>query len=624
MKKNIQELKLKIKTFPNKPGAYLFKDQLGEVIYVGKAKFLRKRLESYFQSTNNASKKVKTIRKLAKEVEVIVTKTEKEALILENNFIKTFKPKLNIRLRDDSSFPFIKISISEKYPRVEIVRKREEKGELYFGPFTNTKLLKRSLKQALAIFPIASCKRTIKNGSRKRPCLLYQIKRCLGPCVKKINQKEYQKQVEQLIKLFEGKQKELIEELKIEMKEAAKELAFEKAAQLRDKLTALEKIGEKQRIVSNQLDTECDIIGVFIKEKVAAIQILMMREGRVIAQKHFIMDFLERKEKSEIISSFLLNYYSETFQIPKKIIIEEKILDEEMINQWLIDRRANKGKNKEKIKEIIFRPNNNELKELLELAKENAELNLKTKEQIIRIKEKKTLKKLKELKEILQLEKIPKRIEGYDISTLQGTDNVASCVVFEKGRPKKEEYRRFKIKFVMGEDDYSCMKEVINRRFTGSLSKNMSKPDLILIDGGKGQVNASIKALKEANVIIPVVGLAKKEEELIIPNHQEPIKLNKRSEALKLLQQIRDEAHRFAIKYHRNLRNKKIKKLSLEKIPGIGKSKGEKLLKYFGSMKRIKEAKIEELIKVNGINLILAKKIIDFYKEEDEKNFLNN
>ncbi|MBD3192165.1 MAG: excinuclease ABC subunit UvrC [Candidatus Heimdallarchaeota archaeon] len=561
------------------------------------------------------------MRRLVKEVEVIVTKTEKEALILENNFIKTFKPMLNIRLRDDSTFPFLRITISEEYPRVEIVRKRDQKNDLYFGPFTNTKLLKRTLKEALTIFPIASCKKTIKIGSRQRPCLLYQINRCLGPCVKKINEKEYKKQVNQLIKLFEGKQKEIIEELRIEMKEAAKDLAFEKAARLRDKINTLEKIGERQRIVSNQVDAEYDIIGVVVKEKLAAIQILIMREGRIIAQKHFIMDLPEQKSKSKIISSFLLNYYSETPQIPTKIVIEQKIIDEEMINQWLIDKKNENEKNNEREKKILLQPNTKELEELLELAKENAELNLETKERLKRIKEQRILKSLKELKETLHLEKIPNRIEGYDISTLQGINNVASCVVFENGRAKKEDYRKFRIKFVDGQDDYSCMKEVIFRRFTGTLSKNFPDPDLLLIDGGRGQVNAAIIALKEAEIKIPIVGLAKKEEELIIPNHQKAIKLDKRSEALKLLQKIRDEAHRFAIKYQRNLRRKEIKKLSLEEIPGIGKRKVEELVRHFGSIKRIKEAPIEELMKIEGISRKLAKRIVNFYKKNDIKIF---
>ena len=608
MDSTLSELTLKVKASPDKPGVYLFKNKNNEIIYVGKAKSLKKRISSYFLK-GAIDKKSKVIREVANDFEIIVTESETEALILENNLIKLHKPLLNIRLTDDKTYPFLMVTTSEEYPRVEIVRKRENDNNRYFGPYADVKALKNALKKAITIFPVASCKKEIIQGKFDRSCLYFQLNRCAAPCIEKIEKEEYGKMVQQFIKLFEGKQSELMKELREEMEISAKNMAYEYAATIRDKINALDKIIQKQIVVSKDVNAEFDIISILCDGTIASIQLLVMKNGRIVEQKNFLLNIPLISDASEILATFIKQYYSQTETIPKKILLEIGIEDEDVIKKWL-DKRFGKGQ------EIIIYSESDEEKELVNLAKRNAEANLKSYIQIKVLKEKRVIKGLEELKTVLNLNTTPLRIEGYDISTLQGTNTVASCVVFINGVPKKSKYRKFIIKSIESQDDFRSMKEVIKRRFTGSLATKEDKPTLIVIDGGPGQVNFANSILKEYDINIPLIGIAKEFEEIHFPDERKPMQLNERSEALRIIKQIRDEAHRFAITFHRQKRSKKMIESSLERIPNIGKQRMEQLLRHFGTIEDIKQATIEELAQVKGISNKIAEQIIEFYKSK--------
>ncbi|NHJ46876.1 MAG: excinuclease ABC subunit UvrC [Asgard group archaeon] len=610
MSSTSDELVLLSKSFPDKPGIYLFRDIENKVIYVGKAKSLMKRIRSYFGK--GLGRKEERIQDLATNLEYITTNTEIEALILENELIKIHKPILNARLKDDKTYPYLRITISEEFPRVEIVRKREEKSQdIFFGPYADTKSLRIALKKALTIFPIARCNKVIIHGKKDRSCLFYQMHRCAAPCAGKIDKKEYKKLTKQFVKLFEGKQKELLTELKVEMNEAAEKLEFENAGLIRDKIQILEKIVQKQIVVSKDQSAEYDIIGLVKGEKNSLIQLMIMRQGRIVEQKHFVLNIPFELDEPEILTIFVKQYYSKTEYIPQKILTSMQIDDERAINIWLINLSDSKD-----VSQIIFRAKTKEEKSLIELAKKNAEANLYSQLKVDELKEKKINKSLDELKEVLELQIPPKRIEGYDISTLHGTNSVGSCVVFENGLPKKSDYRKFNIKTIQQQDDFASLQEVLHRRFTGSLAKSMENPDLILIDGGAGQVSSVKEILVKYNINIPMIGLSKELEEIHFPDERQSLILNERSEGLKLLQRVRDEAHRFAISFHRQKRSGKMIKSSLEEIPGIGKKRMEILLENFQSIKEIKEASIEELENIPGINRKIAEEIVRFYKNQ--------
>ena len=604
-------LLLRIKSFPDKPGIYSFKDDKRKVIYIGKAKSLKKRIASYFVE-GALVRKTLSIKNLAKDVEFIVTNTETDALILENSLIKLHKPKLNIRLKDDKTYPYLKITTSEKYPRVEIIRNRKDNDDLYFGPYTDVKTLRIALKKALTIFPIARCKKPIIDGKVERSCLFFQLDRCLAPCVDKIEQKRYLKTVKQFIKLFEGKQRELIKELNEEMQKASKQLNYEKAALLRDKVLALEKLVQKQTIISKDVNAEFDIIGLYQTQKVSLAQILAVRQGRIIEQKHFVMDLPYDLNEDEILTSFIKQYYSKTDFIPRKILTKIEIEDEITVNNWLRDKQK-----LEKIGTIFVRPKTREQKAFIELAYSNAKINYHTITKVQEMRENKISEALQELKDVLDLKVEPKRIEGYDISTLLGTDTVGSCVVFENGLPKKKDYRKFIIKTVEGQDDYASMREIIKRRFTGSLAKKNPNPDLILIDGGPGQISSVLTILAEISLSIPIIGLSKEFEEIHFTDDRNSVILDEKSDALKVLQRVRDEAHRFAVSFHRQRRTKKMIKSSLEEIPNLGEKRIKMLIEHFGSIENIKNANVDDLIKVKGISQKLALEIFEYYSKNE-------
>ncbi|NHJ39196.1 MAG: excinuclease ABC subunit UvrC [Asgard group archaeon] len=607
---SINDLEIKSNSFPDKPGVYLFRDMGNKVIYVGKAKSLLKRIKSYFGK--GSDRKANAIQQNASNVEYITTSTETEALILENELIKIHKPILNARLKDDKTYPYLKITVSEEYPRVEVVRKKEENSrDLFFGPYTDTKSLRLALKKALTIFPIARCKKTVFDRKKDRTCLFFQLDRCAAPCTKKMEKEEYLKLTNQFIKLFEGKQQELLNELEEEMDIAAKKMEFEIAALIRDKVKILRKIIQKQTIISMDPTAEFDIIGLEKRENSSLLQLLIMRQGRIIEQKHFTINLPFILNDSEILTIFIKQYYSKTDYIPKKILTKIHIDDDIAIENWLKLKR--KIDNNET---ILICATSLEEKSLVELAYKNARANFMTQTKMETLMEKRINKSLIELKAFLELNEIPKRIEGYDISTLYGSFTVGSCVVFENGLPKKSDYRKFNIKTVRGQDDYASLQEVIHRRFTGSLANTMEKPDLILIDGGLGQINSVYKELKKLDIEIPLIGLAKEFEEIYLPNINEPFLMNERSESLKLLQRIRDEAHRFAVSFHRQKRSKKMIISSIEKIPGIGKKRMNILMEHFENIKAIKEATVETLEQIPGISRKLAEEIVNYYKNQ--------
>jgi excinuclease ABC subunit C len=608
---NIDDLLLRIKSFPDKPGIYSFKDEKDKVIYIGKAKSLKKRISSYFVEGAQDRKTI-SIKKLVRNVEFIVTNTETDALILENSLIKLHKPILNVRLKDDKTYPYLKITTSEKFPRVEIVRNREEGNDLYFGPYTDVKTLRIALKKALTIFPIARCKKPIIEGKVDRSCLFYQLDRCLAPCIEKIDRKKYMKTIKQFMKLFEGKQRELVKELREEMDKASKQLDYEKAAQLRDKVLALEKLVQRQTIISKDVNAEYDLVGLYQSQKILLAQILAMRQGRITDQKHFVMDLPYDLSEDEILTSFIKQYYSKTDFIPKRILTKIKIEDEATINIWLKEKLQ-----KEAIETVIERPKTSEEKAFIELAYSNAKTNYNTITKTQKMRDDKITEGLQELKDILDLREEPKRIEGYDISTLLGSDTVGSRVVFENGLPKKKDYRKFIIKTVDGQDDYASMREMIRRRFTGSLARKESNPNLILIDGGPGQISSVLSVLTEINEDIPIIGLSKEFEEIHFTDERSSIILDQKSEALMILQRIRDEAHRFAVSFHRQRRAKKMIKSSLEEIPNVGEKRIKILLEHFGSIENIKNASVDELEQVKGISRKLAMEISEFYSKSE-------
>ncbi|MFW9923924.1 MAG: excinuclease ABC subunit UvrC [Candidatus Thorarchaeota archaeon] len=604
-----EKLDSKVKFLPEKPGVYLFRNKNKKIIYVGKAKILKNRVSSYFIKSSEDNK-VLEIQKQATDIEIIVTSSETEALILESSLIKLYKPKLNIRLRDDKTYPYLHITTDEKYPRAIIVRTKEKEKGLYFGPYVDIKALKITLRQALTIFPLATCRKDIANEKFDRPCLFYQLKRCTAPCVEKVTEQEYKTNLTKFLKFFEGKYSELVQELENEMEKQSSILNFEKAALIRDKLKAIEKIMQKQAVYSNDQNTEYDVFGVIKDEKIAIVQFLAMREGRIINQKHFLIDLPFKTDESEILNSFLKIYYSSNDYIPAKILVSSILTEQEIIDIWLSEKQGFGQKS------LIITDFSEDEKNLLDLANENA----KTKLDSILLAEKMKSQKieigLQDLKEKLKLIDVPEIIEGYDISTIQGSNTVASRVLFENGIPKKDSYRKFIINSIEKQDDYSSMKEVIKRRFTGSLAKVDPIPNLVLIDGGLGQVNVAKNELIKINLDIPIIGLAKEFEEIYFPFNNTPLKLGETSEGLKILQRVRDEAHRFAVSFHRKKRSKAMLQSSLEKIPGISEKRLAILLDYFGTFEKIKHASIEELSKVKGIDTKIAENIYTFYRSK--------
>lgn len=617
------DFEYQLKILPGKPGVYLMKNSLGEIIYVGKAKILKNRVRQYFQSSKNHSEKVKAMVKNIAEFEYIITDSEMEALILECNLIKKYKPRYNILLKDDKHYPFIKITTNEDFPRVFMTRIHAKDGAKYFGPYTDISAVYETLDLIKKVFPLRTCRMSIKDGGNNiRPCLNYHIGLCSAPCAGLESKEEYGASVQNIIDLLSGKDKHIEKDLKEKMEDAAENLEFEKAASLRDKIIAVEKIVEKQKIIIGNFEDE-DFISIYSDEKDTCAMVFFLRDGKIVGREHYMLEDTSGEEKGEIIADFIKEFYGGTAFIPKNIYVPE-VEDGELLEQWLTMKRESKV--------WIKVPQRGDKKELLEMVNKNSKMFLENfKMKTIQDKEiQKTA--LKELASLLDLYEMPNRIEAYDISNIQGVDSVGSMIVFERGKAKNSDYRRFKIKTVIGANDYDSMREILTRRFKHGLEeierikeRNLELsagkfcvfPDLILMDGGKGQINVALEVLSSLNIDIPVCGMVKDDKHntrgLIYNNNEMLIKQN--SNVMNLITKIQDEVHRFAITYHRSLRDKRILHSVLEDIPNVGEKRRKELLKKFGSIEKIKNAKLEELLATPSIDKKAAESVLDYFSK---------
>jgi len=591
-----------LRALPTKPGVYLFKDKEGKFIYVGKAANLNSRVRSYFGAPSNLSSKIQRLVSKIEDFEFLVTNSEQEALILECNMIKKYTPRYNVRLKDNKTFPYLKIDINEDWPGVYITRRVQKDGARYFGPFASAGSVRKTLRLIKKIFPFRSCSKRI-NGKDKRPCLDYYIRRCLGPCIGAVEKQEYDDVINQVILFLQGKQELVLRELNAKMQAAAQQLQFERAALLRDQIKAVEKVIEGQKIAIT-LQGEKDIIGLAQNEKQAYVELFSIRNNKLIGQDHFVMEGIKGESPGQIMTSFVKQYYASASYIPPLILLQHPVDEPAVLSEWLGQQRGSRVE--------LQVPQRGAKKKLVDTAAENAARGL----ELAQAKEMKVeiiSSGLRELKNRLRLPKMPRRIECYDVSNIQGVLAVGSMVVLEKGWPKPAHYRRFRIKTVTGADDYAMIQETLRRRFKRGLTGEGTWaiiPDLVLIDGGKGQLNAALELRQELGLdSIPMVSLAKENEEVFIPGEPQPVYIAKDSPALHILQRARDEAHRFAISYHRRLRHKEVITSVLDDIPGIGPKRKKALLKKFGSIEAVKEATLEELSQTEGITLALAKKV---------------
>jgi excinuclease ABC subunit C len=592
---------------PVSPGVYLMKDASGNIMYVGKAANLRNRVRSYFATGQRLSPKLERMVSRVANLDFFVTASEQEALILELNLIKRHRPRFNVRLKDDKTFPYLKIDINHDWPRVYVTRRLEENGGRYFGPFTSAKSVRQTLKVLKEIFPFRSCSRPI-TGTDSRPCLDYHIQHCLAPCIGATSKEEYAEVIRQIVLFLEGKQERVVRELTHKMKQAAEALDFERAALLRDRIQAVEGVIEGQRIATT-VRGEQDIIAFSQDRNQAYVQVFFVRGGKLVGRESFILEGTRSEEPSQIMTSFIKQFYAQAPHIPPLLLLQHPVADKNTIQAWLTSKRGNRVR--------IQVPQRGNRRQLVDTVAENARQGLEQ----LRIRQLAAPQEIEaalaEIQEELRLPGLPLRIEGYDISNIQGKMAVGSMVVFEKGKPKPAHYRRFRIKTVAGADDYAMIHEVLSRRFK-HLSDAASdawatRPNLVLIDGGRGQLNAARAAMAQAGVeSIPVAGLAKENEEIFIPGQPKPVTLSRRSPGLRLLERLRDEAHRFALGYHLKTRRKQSIASALDNVPGIGPKRKRALLRRFGKIQGIRDASTEELAAIQGMNKSLAKKLKEY------------
>lgn len=618
----ILSLEDKLKNLPENPGIYIMKDEGNEIIYVGKAKNLKNRVRQYFQVSKGHSPKAVAMVERIRNLEYIITDTEIEALILECNLIKKHRPKYNILLKDDKHYPYIKVTVNEDYPRIMITREIKKDGSRYFGPYTDKMAVNRTIELINKLFPIRSCNKNIARiAGKERPCLNFHINRCMAPCQGNVGKQEYKDVVKGIIMVLDGKQEEMINDLGQKMQQAAEGLDFERAAEIRDNIASLRKIGERQKMISSSF-LDQDVIAMAREDGEVCMQVFFVRGGKLIGREHFLLDGGALDDTGEVITSFIKQFYNGDTYVPKEIILQYEIEDVDIIGSWLSEKRGSKVK--------LTVPQKGEKHKLVEMVSKNAEDTIKLLIEKYKQDEQKTLGAIKELSNYIGLQRAPKRIEAFDISHLQGVENVGSMIVFENGKPKNRDYRRFKIKYVEGANDYESMREVLERRFRHGIKEReqLEKegkdiesgkfavlPDLILIDGGLGQVNAVLPILQELGIETPVCGMVKDDKHRtrgLIYNKQE-ISIPINTHAFRLITNVQDEAHRFAITYHRSLRSKTIVKSQLDEVPGIGPARRQALLKKFGSLKNIKSATIEELSEVQGMNKKAAEMIYNYF-----------
>ncbi len=635
-----------LNSLPHKPGIYLMKDAQGTILYVGKAISLFNRVRSYFQESSVLSPKNRSMVAKVEDIEFLVVKNEVEALVLESNYIKQYRPKYNVLLRDDKSYPYIKVSLTEDFPRVYRVRSFQRDGNRYFGPYTNSGAVDSTLDLLNKLFAFRTCRYDAsawappRNGEPPsgwkqkllpRPCTQYYIHRCIAPCVAYATREEYDTVIQQVILFLEGKHDEVVKTLQEQMQTAAENLNFEEAARIRDRIKAVERILEKQRIIHTEGQDDQDVIALASSEDETSALVFFFRNGKLVGREFFILQGTRDSSSGEVMSSFIQQFYESSPHVPAEVIVEAEPDDKVVVQSWLKEKRGGAVS--------ISVPKRGEKVRLIEMVKQNAQEVLEQQRIKWLTDSQKTQLALEELQEALNLAAPPQRIECYDISNTQGTNSVGAMVVFEAGRPKSSEYRRFKIKTVEGPNDFASHQEMLRRRFRRQSSNNSESdgpleenegentlqmeqevplqhewaiPDLIIIDGGKGQLSAAMEVLQELHIDIPTVGLAKENEEIFIPGSPDPIILPRSSQGLYMVQRIRDEAHRFGITYHRKLRSDRTFKSVLDEIPGIGPKRKQALMKHYGSVRAISAASIDDLAALNGMTRDAAEKVKEY------------
>ena len=614
----------RLRALPTEPGVYSMRGTSGDILYVGKAASLRNRVSSYFGKPSGLEPKVRQLVRRIVDFDFIVTESEQEALILESNLIKEHQPQYNARLKDDKSYPFIKIDTTEDFPIVYVTRRVREDGARYFGPFASASSVRKTLALLKKLFPYRSCTKTI-TGNDDRACLDYYIHRCAGPCIGEVDKSQYHEIIDQVALFLEGRTDQVVKGIHARMSDAAEQLEFERAAVLRDQIVAIEKVHEGQKVL--QLSNEnVDVIALAQQGRDAWVEVFFIRQGKLVGRENFLMHRADGDEPAEVLGAFVKQFYSANPYVPRRVLLQYLPDDMPAIEKWLRTKRQGAVQ--------IHVPQRGEKRKLVEMVAQNAEQGL---EQLTirRIHEStNNHKAMDELQEALSLPTLPKRIECYDISNIQGTNSVGSMVVFEDGRPRTSDYRRFKVKSVAGVDDYSMMREVLTRRFK-RLSESRKKesgaaengadvqpatngqawgvvPDLVIIDGGKGHLGAALQVFLELGINdIPLSSLAKENEELFVPYVKDPIIMPQNSQGLFLVQRVRDEAHRFAITYHRERRSKGSVKSTLDLVPGVGPKRKRMLIRRFGSVKGIREASLEDIAAVPGLTLTVARSIKD-------------
>ncbi|HIX16413.1 MAG TPA: excinuclease ABC subunit UvrC [Candidatus Hungatella pullicola] len=615
---NIEE---ELKKLPSQPGVYLMHDKKDEIIYVGKAISLKNRVRQYFQSSRNKTAKIEQMVSRIARFEYIVTDSELEALVLECNLIKEYRPRYNTMLKDDKTYPYIKVTVYEDFPRILFARDMKKDKSRYFGPYTSAGAVKDTIELIHKLYQIRTCSRNLpRDVGKDRPCLNYHIKQCQAPCQGYVSKEEYGKNISQALEFLGGKYDKVLKGLEEKMMAASDDMNFEKAIEYRDLLTSVKKVAQKQKITSSGTEDR-DVIAMARDEKDAVVQVFFVREGKLIGREHFHVSIATAEDDRQILSSFLKQFYAGTPFIPKEIWTQIRPEDEEILFQWLSARRGQKVK--------LTVPQKGQKERLVELAERNASLVLSQDKEKIKREELRTIGAMNEVSSLMGLRGV-RRIEAYDISNISGFESVGSMIVYEDGKPKRNDYRKFKIKWVKGANDYASMREVLTRRFSHGLSeaKTLKEkgvdeelgsftrfPDLIMMDGGKGQVNIALEVLEELKLSIPVCGMVKDDNHrtrgLYYQNVEIPI--DRHSEGFKLITRIQDEAHRFAIEYHRSLRGKGQVHSVLDDISGIGPARRKALMRQFKSLEAIKEASLEELLQTPGMNSLSARSVYEFF-----------
>lgn len=602
------DLKEELKKLPDSPGVYLMHARDDEIIYVGKAINLKRRVSSYFRKINNRSPKIEKMITLIHYFEYIVTDSELEALVLENNLIKEHRPKYNTMLKDDKSYPFMKVTVQEDFPRVLFARQMRRDGAKYFGPYTSSTAVKDTIELVKKLYGIRTCNKSLpKEIGKGRPCLYYQMKQCAGPCQGYISKEEYALRIHQLLAFLNGDYKKVLSELEDKMKEKAAEYEFEEAAEYRDLIESVKHVTGSQRVVKTG-GIDRDVIAMARKEAETVVSVFFVRDGKLLGREHFHMEHTGRDSGSQIMEAFIKQYYTGTPFVPNELLTEFAVEEQELLEQWLSERRGGRVH--------IITPIKGEKSKMIDLARENAKVVLSRDLEKIKREEARTVGAAQELADLLGLP-TASRMEAFDISNTSGYQSVASMVVFEKGRPKKNAYRKFKLRTVTGPDDYKSMEEVLTRRFTDE--RMDVYPDVLMMDGGKGQVNVALKVLEKLDIHIPVCGMVKDDNHRTrgLYYNNEEISFPRNSEVFGMITRLQDEAHRFAITYHKLLRGKEQVKSILDDIKGVGPARRKALMQHFKEIDKIKNAAVEELEEVKGITPQVAEEIYRFFHEEE-------